>query len=53
VVGTSLDDGPKTSLDFDRSAATVIPTLLVAVRDPGPALGAVVQTESDADGEDD
>jgi hypothetical protein len=30
-VGTSLDEGPKTSLDFYRSAATVIPTLLVAV----------------------
>ena len=31
VVGTSLDDGPKTSLDYYRSAATVIPSLLIAV----------------------
>jgi hypothetical protein len=31
AVGTSLDEGPKTSLDYYRAAATVIPTLLVAV----------------------
>ena len=31
AVGTSLDDGPGTSMDFYRAAATVIPTLLVAV----------------------
>jgi hypothetical protein len=31
AVGTSLDEGPKTNLDFYRSAATVIPSLLVAV----------------------
>ena len=31
VVGTSLDDGPGTNLDFYRAAASVIPTLLVAV----------------------
>jgi hypothetical protein len=31
AVGTSLDEGPGTSMDFYRSAATVIPTLLVAV----------------------
>jgi len=37
-VGTSLDDGPKTSLDFYRSAATVIPTLLVAVAIQGRLL---------------
>jgi len=38
VIGTSLDDGPKTSLDFYRSAATVIPTLLVAVAIQGRVL---------------
>ena len=38
AVGTSLDDGPKTSLDFYRSAATVIPTLLVAVAIQGRLL---------------
>ena len=31
VVGTSLDDGPDTHMDFYRAAASVIPTLLVAV----------------------
>lgn len=31
VVGTSMDDGPKTSIDFYRSTATVIPTLLITV----------------------
>lgn len=38
VVGTSLDDGPGTSMDFYRAAATVIPTLLVAVAITGRAL---------------
>jgi len=38
VVGTSLDDGPATSMDFYRSAATVIPTLLVAVAIQGRVL---------------
>jgi len=38
AVGTSLDEGPKTSLDFYRSAATVIPTLLVAVAIQGRVL---------------
>jgi hypothetical protein len=38
VVGTSLDEGPKTSLDFYRAAATVIPTLLVAVAIQGRVL---------------
>ena len=31
AIGTSMDDGPSTSLDFYRSAATVIPSLLIAV----------------------
>ena len=31
AIGTSLDEGPKTHLDFYRSAATVIPTLLITV----------------------
>jgi type IV secretory pathway VirB2 component (pilin) len=31
AVGTSLDEGPGTKMDFYRAAATVIPTLLVAV----------------------
>ncbi len=31
AVGTSLDEGPKTSLDYYRSAATVTPSLLIAV----------------------
>src|SRR5215212_3281273 len=38
AVGTSLDEGPKTSLDFYRSAATVIPTLLIAVAIQGRVL---------------
>ena len=38
AVGTSLDEGPKTSLDFYRSAATVIPTLLIAVAVQGRVL---------------
>ncbi len=38
VVGTSLDDGPNTSMDFYRAATTVIPTLLVAVAITGRAL---------------
>ncbi len=37
-VGTSLDEGPKTSIDFYRSAATVIPTLLIAVAIQGRVL---------------
>jgi hypothetical protein len=31
VVGTSIDEGPATSMDFYRAAATVIPTLLITV----------------------
>src|SRR5918998_6256685 len=31
VIGTSMDDGPNTSIDFYRSVATVIPTLLITV----------------------
>jgi hypothetical protein len=31
VVGTSMDEGPDTSMDFYRSVATVIPTLLITV----------------------
>src|SRR5215216_4229228 len=31
AIGTSMDDGPDTSLDFYRSVATVIPTLLITV----------------------
>jgi hypothetical protein len=31
VIGTSLDEGPDTSLDFYRAVATVIPTLLITV----------------------
>lgn len=38
AIGTSLDDGPGTRLDFYRSAATVIPTLLVAVAIQGRVL---------------
>ena len=38
AVGTSLDDGPGTSIDFYRSAATVIPTLLIAVAIQGRIL---------------
>jgi hypothetical protein len=38
AVGTSLDEGPKTSLDYYRAAATVIPTLLVAVAIQGRVL---------------
>ena len=38
AVGTSMDEGPGTSLDFYRSAATVIPTLLIAVAVQGRVL---------------
>lgn len=31
VIGTSMDDGPDTSMDFYRAVATVIPTLLITV----------------------
>jgi hypothetical protein len=31
VIGTSLDEGPDTSIDFYRAVATVIPTLLITV----------------------
>ena len=31
AIGTSMDEGPDTSIDFYRSVATVIPTLLVTV----------------------
>jgi hypothetical protein len=31
VIGTSMNDGPGTSLDFYRAVATVIPTLLITV----------------------
>lgn len=31
IVGTSMDEGPGTSLDYYRAAATVIPTLLITV----------------------
>jgi hypothetical protein len=31
VVGTSMDEGPNTSLDYYRASATVIPTLLITV----------------------
>jgi hypothetical protein len=38
AIGTSLDEGPGTSIDFYRSAATVIPTLLIAVAIQGRIL---------------
>jgi hypothetical protein len=38
AVGTSLDEGPGTNQDFYRAAATVIPTLLVAVAIQGRVL---------------
>jgi hypothetical protein len=31
VIGTSMDEGPSTSMDFYRAIATVIPTLLITV----------------------
>src|SRR5215207_7318038 len=31
VIGTSMDEGPDTSIDFYRAVATVIPTLLITV----------------------
>jgi len=31
AIGTSIDEGPDTSLDYYRAAATVIPTLLITV----------------------
>ena len=31
VIGTSMDQGPNTSIDFYRSVSTVIPTLLITV----------------------
>ncbi|HEU4628204.1 MAG TPA: hypothetical protein VFS08_00605, partial [Gemmatimonadaceae bacterium] len=31
AIGTSMDEGPGTSMDFYRAVATVIPSLLIAV----------------------
>ena len=31
VIGTSMNEGPNTSIDFYRACATVIPTLLITV----------------------
>jgi hypothetical protein len=38
AIGTRLNEGPGTNMDFYRSAATVIPTLLVAVAIQGRVL---------------
>lgn len=38
IVGTSMDEGPHTSMDFYRAAATVIPTLLITVAIQGRVL---------------
>lgn len=38
LIGTSMDDGPSTNGDFYRSAATVIPTLLIAAAIQGRVL---------------
>ena len=38
AIGTSLDEGPKTHLDYYSAAATVIPGLLVAVAIQGRVL---------------
>lgn len=38
AIGTTMDEGPKTSLDFYRSAATVIPSLLIAAAVQGRVL---------------
>jgi hypothetical protein len=38
VIGTSMDEGPKTNLDFYRAATTVIPSLLIAVAIQGRVL---------------
>ncbi len=38
AIGTSLDEGPKTNLNFYRSAATVIPSMLIAVAVQGRVL---------------
>jgi hypothetical protein len=31
AIGTSMDEGPETNMDFYRAASTVIPTLLITV----------------------
>jgi hypothetical protein len=38
VVGTSMDDGPKTDMAYYSAAATVIPSLLIAVAIQGRVL---------------
>src|SRR5918997_12370 len=38
VIGTSMDEGPDTSIDFYRAVATVIPTLLITVAIQGRIL---------------
>jgi hypothetical protein len=38
AIGTSLDDGPKTDMAFYSAAATVIPSLLIAVAIQGRVL---------------
>ena len=50
AVGTSLDDGPNTAMDFYRAAASVIPTLLVAVAIQGRVLELSSKVNSRANG---
>ena len=38
IIGTSMDEGPGTSIDFYRAVATVIPTLLITVAIQGRVL---------------
>jgi hypothetical protein len=38
VIGTSMDEGPDTDMDFYRAASTVIPTLLITVAIQGRIL---------------
>jgi hypothetical protein len=38
VIGTSMEEGPDTSIDFYRAVATVIPTLLITVAIQGRIL---------------
>jgi hypothetical protein len=38
VIGTSMDEGPDTSIDFYRAVATVIPTLLITTAIQGRLL---------------
>jgi hypothetical protein len=47
VIGTSMDEGPDTSMDFYGAVATVIPTLLITVAIQGRVFELHARSPSD------